>query len=56
MVANLPYDLTEDKVRSSSIEFDAIHALMISTAQGDLQGLPARFRQGRSPPHPPFHG
>lgn len=57
MVANLPYDLTEDKVCGYHLNFSTPqhHILMHSTAQGDLRRVLACLRQGRSAPHSPFH-
>jgi hypothetical protein len=55
MVANLPYDLSEEKVSSQFLY--SITTLVVNPiiAQGNLQRLPTRFRQDRSSPHPPLH-
>lgn len=40
MVANLPYDLAEDKVRRSLVQFDfPLRRAYVIPAIGDLQGL-----------------
>lgn len=56
MVANLPYDLKEDRVSHSGHSFVLRTYAYTLPAHGDLRRLPACFRQNRPPPHPSFHG
>lgn len=56
MVANLPYDLKEDKVLLPIVPASVLNANPSATASRDLQGLLPELRQDRPPPHPPFHG
>lgn len=54
MVANLPYDLNEEKVcHCTSARLK--QKLMHSTAQGTFQGLRTRVRQDRSSPYSSLH-
>jgi RNA recognition motif-containing protein len=54
MVANLPYDLKEDRVRQTSLPTSDM--TLTATASRDLQGLLPHPGQDRPPPHPPLHG
>ena len=57
MVANLPYDLSEEKVRVFTLHFPSkLHANNMFTAQGTLCCLRAILCQDRSSTNPPFHG
>lgn len=60
MVANLPYDLTEEKVgeRSPHTVMDGVLLtldVLLLLAQGALRRLPAFFRQDCPAPYPPLH-
>lgn len=54
MVANLPYDLTEEKVGLCRVPCMMGHA-NLETARRAFQGLPALVCQDRAPPHSSFH-
>lgn len=57
MVANLPYELSEEKV-CSSIWYETLcnTDMDIMIAQGDVRSLPTLGRQDRTSSHPAFHG
>jgi hypothetical protein len=54
MVANLPYDLTEEKVGPCRFPW-MMGSANTKTACRAFQGLPALVCQDRAPPHSPFH-
>lgn len=56
MVANLPYDLSEEKVRSAVPSLSKLAQSNKTLAQGTLRCLRAILRQDCPPPHPPLHG
>jgi len=55
MVANLPYDLSEEKVREICFEHLS-HLLIVMIAQGALRRLRAYLCQDRPSPNPSLHG
>lgn len=56
MVANLPYELSEEKVCCPSAEFAEERSLTRITAQGTLYRVSARVGQDCPTSHPSLHG
>lgn len=55
MVANLPYDLTEEKVRGSTSPLLIFSITNTHIAEGAFHSLPTPVRQDRPAPDPPLH-
>jgi len=56
MVANLPYDLSEEKVRSPSTVVDAVRTDLSCAAQGAFRRLRTHLCQDCSSPNSSLHG